>query len=194
MSHSDDVFVRVFGAVLGMLILLALLAFMVANLLVSGRAPDARLQEGVADRIKPVGQVGVAGRDTLPTAAPVTQAAASAAPKSGKEVVASACAACHATGAAGAPKIGDKAAWEGRFAKGLDALTQSAIKGVGAMPPKGGNPALSDAEIQAAIAQMLQDSGFEVAAPAPAAEAAPVAATPVIEVAPAAATPVPAAH
>ncbi len=175
MSHSDDVFIRVFGAVLGMLTLLALLAFMVANLLVSGRAPDARLQEGVAARIKPVGQVGVAGRDTLPTAAPViAQPTASATPKSGPEVVASACAACHATGAAGAPKIGDKTAWEGRFAKGLDALTHSAIKGVGAMPPKGGNPGLSDTEIQAAIVQMLQDTGFAVAGPAPV-EPAPAA-------------------
>jgi cytochrome c5 len=172
MSHTDDVFMRVFGAILLMLMLLGLLAFVVANLLVSGRAPDPRLLEASLGYIKPVGQVAVAGRDTLPVA-PVVQAAVAAAPKSGKEVVASACAACHTTGAAGAPKIGDKTAWEGRFPKGLDVLTQSAIKGLGAMPPRGGNPALSDAEIQAAVSQMLQDTGFTVAAPAESAAAAP---------------------
>jgi cytochrome c5 len=70
---------------------------------------------------------------------------------SGKDVYESSCAACHATGAAGAPKIGDKAAWTPRLSTGADALHASAIKGKGAMPAKGGNIGLSDADIIAAV-------------------------------------------
>jgi len=66
-----------------------------------------------------------------------------------------ACAACHATGAAGAPKLGDKAAWEPRLGQGKDALYTSVIKGKGAMPPKGGQMALSDDVVKAAVDYML---------------------------------------
>ena len=67
------------------------------------------------------------------------------------------CSACHATGVAGAPKVGDKAAWASRVAQGVDALTASAIKGKGAMPPKGGSSA-SDADIKAVVAYMVNAS------------------------------------
>jgi cytochrome c5 len=52
---------------------------------------------------------------------------------------------------AGSPKIGDKAAWAPRIKQGMDTLVQSVLKGKGAMPPKGGNPSLSDAEVKAAV-------------------------------------------
>jgi cytochrome c5 len=64
------------------------------------------------------------------------------------------CTACHTAGVAGAPKLGDKAAWAPRIAQGIDALTASAIKGKGAMPPKGGSAA-SDAEIKAVVTYMV---------------------------------------
>lgn len=64
------------------------------------------------------------------------------------------CTACHSTGVAGAPKLGDKAAWAPRIAQGIDALTASAIKGKGAMPPKGGSNA-SEAEIKAVVTYMV---------------------------------------
>jgi mono/diheme cytochrome c family protein len=67
-----------------------------------------------------------------------------------------ACSACHAVGAAGAPKSGDKAAWAPRIKKGEDALVASAIKGIGNMPPKGGNPSLTDAQIRAAVAYQIK--------------------------------------
>ena len=70
--------------------------------------------------------------------------------KSGEEVYAAQCGACHAAGVAGAPKFGDKAAWAPRLGAGVDGLTASVIKGKGAMPPKGGSGA-SDAEIKAAV-------------------------------------------
>ena len=64
------------------------------------------------------------------------------------------CGACHAAGVAGAPKLGDKAAWAPRLAQGVDGLTASAIKGKNAMPPKGGSAA-SEAEIKAVVSYMV---------------------------------------
>ena len=63
--------------------------------------------------------------------------------------------ACHATGVAGAPKAGDKAAWEPRLKQGMEALYTSSLKGKGAMPPKGGAVQLSDADIKAAVDYMV---------------------------------------
>jgi len=67
------------------------------------------------------------------------------------------CAVCHGAGIAGAPKVGDKAAWAPRLAQGVDGLTASAIKGKGAMPPKGGANA-SDADIKAVVTYMVSQA------------------------------------
>lgn len=77
----------------------------------------------------------------------------------GKEVVEAVCAGCHAKGEKGAPKIGDKQAWSKRAARGLTALTQSALNGVRKMPPHGGRWELSDDEIRRAITYMVNQSG-----------------------------------
>ena len=69
-----------------------------------------------------------------------------------------ACAACHMSGAAGAPKTGDKAAWKARIAAGMDTMVTNAIKGKGAMPPKGGRPNLTDEQIKAVVAYMVDES------------------------------------
>ena len=61
---------------------------------------------------------------------------------------------CHTAGIAGAPKLGDKAAWAPRLAQGMDTLMQSAIKGKGAMPARGGSSA-SDADLRAAVDYMV---------------------------------------
>ena len=79
--------------------------------------------------------------------------------RSGKEVVDSLCISCHGTGANGAPKIGDKKAWAARSAQGLSSLTQHALNGIRQMPPHGGNPNLSDTEIERAITYMVNQSG-----------------------------------
>jgi cytochrome c5 len=73
----------------------------------------------------------------------------------GKTVYEASCAACHAAGVAGAPKLGDKAAWAPRVATGKAALLASVKTGKGAMPPKAGNAALTDADIGAAIDFMV---------------------------------------
>jgi len=98
---------------------------------------------------------------TAPAPAPAAAAAPGPAPAvstpaagNGKKIYDSACIACHAAGVAGAPKFGDKAAWAPRLATGLDSLTNSALKGKGAMPPKGGNASIPDADIRAAVEYM----------------------------------------
>ncbi|MDI1340915.1 c-type cytochrome [Polaromonas sp.] len=88
-------------------------------------------------------------------AAPVVVAAAAASKAgAGEALYKQACIACHASGVAGAPKFGDKAAWAPRIQTGLDMLTASVIKGKNAMPPKGGSSA-SDADIRAAVEYMV---------------------------------------
>ena len=89
-----------------------------------------------------------------PAAAPVSAAPAAVSANSAEALYKQTCVACHGAGVAGAPKFGDKAAWAPRVAQGLDALVQNAIKGKGAMPPRGGSSA-TDAEIRATVQYMV---------------------------------------
>lgn len=73
----------------------------------------------------------------------------------GEKIYSANCVACHATGVAGAPKIGDKTAWEPHLAKGIETLYTNSIKGINAMPPKGGNLSLTDEETKAAVDYMV---------------------------------------
>ncbi len=90
---------------------------------------------------------------------PLAALAAGPGDRSGKEVVDHVCAACHATGKDGAPKIGDHKAWEAREKRGLSALTATALEGVRKMPPHGGSLSLNDVEIKRAITYMVNQSG-----------------------------------
>ena len=86
--------------------------------------------------------------------------------KSGEEVVKGGCAMCHATGMMNSPKIGDAAQWEPRIAQGYETLVKHAIEGIRTMPAKGGNPALTDGEIAAAVAEYGKSSaGAELCDP-----------------------------
>lgn len=76
----------------------------------------------------------------------------------GKAVYMQICRACHATGVAGAPVMGDRNAWRPRISAGSEALLESALRGKGGMPPKGGNPGLSDAQVRAAMEYMISQS------------------------------------
>lgn len=85
--------------------------------------------------------------------------AASAQSTSGRAIYESACKACHESGVANAPRVGDKARWAPLIREGLAELTKDAIKGKGQMPPKGGRPELTRVEISSAIAYMANKSG-----------------------------------
>lgn len=114
---------------------------------------DAPASQGAAPA-----QAAAPAAAATPVAAPAqpqtVAAAAPAAAGNGEAVYKQVCVACHAAGVAGAPKFGDKAAWQPRVAQGLPALYISALKGKGAMPPKGGSAA-PDADIKAAVDYMV---------------------------------------
>ena len=86
--------------------------------------------------------------------------------RNGKEVVDAVCAACHATGVNGAPKIGDREAWSNRATQGLSNLTLHALEGIRNMPAHGGDPKLSDLEIARAVTYMVNQSGGNWVEPA----------------------------
>ncbi len=139
---------------------------------------SVREAASVADRLRPVGTLWVAG-DPAPAGAVPAAAAGPRVEKSGEEVYKLACAGCHSSGALNAPKMGDNAAWAKLIPEGLDMLTRTAISGIRQMPARGGNPSLTDLEMKRAVVYMANASGAkfkEPPAPAPAAAAAaPVA-------------------
>ena len=108
--------------------------------------------EDMAMRLQPVVSLG-----EMRSSMTVASAAGGTADKSPDQLYQGACLACHSTGAAGAPKIGDAAAWKARLAKGLDSLVTSAINGIGAMPPRGGSQ-YNDEQVRATIEYILSES------------------------------------
>jgi cytochrome c5 len=118
----------------------------------AGEAPAAAAPTAEAAAAAPAAVAEPAPAEAVVAAAPV--AATTVAAGAGEALYKQACAVCHVAGVAGAPKFGDKAAWAARVGAGVDGLTASAIKGKGAMPPKGGSTA-SDADIMAAVTYML---------------------------------------
>lgn len=117
-------------------------------------AESKSYEDQVAERLKPAGNVCVEGQECT-TATVAASSSASSGPKSGDEVYASACAACHGTGVLNAPKFGSADDWAPRIAKGNETLYANAINGINAMPAKGGNSALSDEEVIAAVEHMI---------------------------------------
>ena len=115
--------------------------------------------EAVARRLQRVGTIEL------------REAASAAAPRTGEELYTAVCSACHGSGAAGAPKFGDSAAWGPRIGAGYAALLNSALKGKNAMGPQGGGD-FSDLEIGRAVVYMANKGGASFAEPkAPAAAA-----------------------
>ena len=136
-----------------MMVVGALTAFFIFSIMAarmvsatSEKAADPMVESATIERIKPFGEVNIG-------AAPVMTASSGV---DGKGTYQSACFACHGTGAAGAPKYGDKGAWKKRIAQGLDTLFGHALKGFKGMPAKGGNASLSDAAVKAAVKYMVK--------------------------------------
>jgi cytochrome c5 len=144
--------------------------------------PNALAADSVASRIRPVARIEFGA----PTAA--------AGARSGEAIVKATCSACHAAGVAGAPKIGDAQAWAPRLKDGLKGMLAIALKGKGAMPPRGGDTSLTDDEVARAIVFMANQSGGKLKEPAaPKEPAKPAPAQQQAQAAPAAAKPAPAA-
>ena len=154
MDQKDADFMKVFAAILGGLAVFTVVIIIAANAISSMEpssvSSDPMVQAAINERIAPVGQVNTA--DVQVAAAPAGGAA------DGKGTYQGACFACHGTGAAGAPKLGDKGAWKDRIAQGLDTLYGHAINGFKGMPAKGGRVDLSDEEVASAVEYMVTES------------------------------------
>lgn len=168
MSDHDRKFFDNFALILGALVLVTIVLVVIARNMSEETQEqwtkdDPHAQAAIDERLKPAGYVVKTG-DAEPVAAPVVAAVADepAPARSGAEVYNTVCAACHSTGAAGAPKVGNAAVWSERLGKGLDMLVQNAVKGfqgsAGYMPPKGGRMDLSDEDVAAAVDHMLEQS------------------------------------
>lgn len=165
MSDHDRHFFDTFLIVLGVLVAFTVVIYAIANSIHSRTQAlwiaEVEAAQGMVDeRIAPVGRVALDGETApAPQTPPPQQMAAADDPVSGEAAYASACAACHAMGVAGAPKFADAAAWSDRIAKGLETLTANAINGfqgeAGVMPAKGGRADLSDEQVAAAVEHMV---------------------------------------
>jgi cytochrome c5 len=128
---------------------LAVAALFVAGVAIAARVPPGTNDE-ISARLKPAGELCKAGQ----ACGQATAAAAGGETRTGEQVYNQFCFACHATGVGGAPKKGDTAEWAPRLAKGDDAIWQSVMNGLNAMPPKGTCMNCSDEELKNAIAFM----------------------------------------
>ena len=108
----------------------------------------------VEENVQPVAEVKIAESST-----PTDNNSQENSLISGEKISQVNCILCHGSGVMGAPKIGDAAQWEARIAQGKDKLIEHAIKGINMMPAKGGNAALSDEEVAAAVIWMANQSG-----------------------------------
>ncbi len=143
-------------AFIGVAVLVVVINSAMQSAIMGGPSGDLS-EAAVAERVAPVGKLNTGA--PMEAEAPVVAApAAPAAPRSGEAVYKSSCFACHGTGAAGAPKLGDAAAWGPRAATGMDALMNSAINGKNTMPPRGTCGSCSDDELKSAVEYMLENS------------------------------------
>jgi cytochrome c5 len=170
-SKQDTHFFNVFSLVIGLLVAIAIGLFVLARVVASHTQEQQMLVEreylkSVEQRLQPLARVAVAGQDNSALVIEPTNAAGSgagpAAPTTGEALYQQSCQACHGAGIAGAPKMGDAAAWQPRVAKGKTILYDHAINGftgsAGIMPAKGGRTDVSDDLVRQAVDYMLAAS------------------------------------
>ena len=172
MSNSDKATIRQLVIMVGGLVVLTLV-LMFAGYEIYDHAPketNPNASAAVADRIAPAGAVyaGNTGRAAMQAAADAAAKAAASqvaygGTTDGKTIFDNLCTSCHTAGVAGAPKVGNKAMWAPRIAEGLDTLVKHAIEGYHGpdgnyMPAKGGYPALTDAQVNAAVTWIVDQA------------------------------------
>ncbi len=183
-QDSDNQMTTLMTIVLASLVLLTTVLFLVAQLIsfIAGISlpPSSVKERALENRIARIGRVVIgdpapvlvaaapsmmapaSAVSTAPAAAsgPIVLAVADLDPVKGQQIYSQACVACHMTGAAGAPMLTAKEDWSQRYEQGFATLVSHAVNGYNAMPAKGGNLALSDEDINHAIAYMLQEIGL----------------------------------
>lgn len=179
---SDARFTNVFSVMIGGLIILTIVLIILSIVIGSGVKQSSISasvnNEQIAERLQPAGQLNIgeasavgssgSGEDAAAAGSGGSGEGAAAADSettevaSGESVYDGNCGTCHNTGVAGAPTQGDSEAWSDRIDKGIETLYQHAIEGfqgsAGVMPPKGGNPGLSDEEVKAAVDFMVESA------------------------------------
>ena len=131
--------------------LLVLLSLSLAAVMFHAVVMATSYEDSIAARLAPVGEVCVKGEECA-----ASLQVAAAGPRSGEEVYNTFCLACHASGAAGAPKFRDAGDWSARLGKGLETLYANSINGINGMPAKGLCGNCSDEEIQVAVDHMIE--------------------------------------
>jgi len=151
-GYKSSTFWQLIVVIPGAILAITLIIVLIAKSSSGTATPVAAKQEPakvvVNENITPVAVVDVAPAESGPHAE-----------KSGEEVYKAVCTMCHAAGLMNAPKFGDKGLWAPRVAQGYDTLVSHAVQGIRAMPAKGGNAALSDAEVAGAVKYMANASG-----------------------------------
>lgn len=158
---NDNQFATTLMIIIGVLTVSTIVIMIIANILLpdTNYSEDDLIQGNLQQRIKPIGELAIngvssanasEGEDTVVASNDAGEA------KSAEELY-TACAACHDAGVLNAPKLGDKAGWSARIAKGVDAMYAGAINGTpNGMPPKGGRADLSDDDIKKVVDYMLE--------------------------------------
>lgn len=133
---------------------LKLMGLLLLGVTLSAHGISDKQQAEIEERIKPAGEVCLEGDSSCGAAVVVAGGGA----KSADDIYNTNCMACHATGAAGAPKLGDVAAWAGRMEKGIDQVYANAINGFNAMPAKGLCMSCSDDDVKSVVDYILENS------------------------------------
>jgi cytochrome c5 len=172
MSKSDQSVLRQFSIMIGGLAVLTVVLIFTALAIYDHEPKETNPDQATAtaDRLAPAGAVyaGNTGRAAMQAAADAAAKAAASqvaygGTTDGKAIFDHLCTSCHTAGVAGAPKVGNKAMWAPRIAEGIDVLVKHATEGYHGpdgnfMPPKGGNPALTDAQVKAAVTWIVDQA------------------------------------
>ena len=190
-QEKDKVFFRNFSLIVGVLAVMMIIFITAARFIGEDETANAKQKAAAAAKLTaPMGEVTITGEEgkapgTGATAAPAAPATTAAAGPDGKKVFDGLCTSCHSVPGIGAPVFGNKDDWAPRIAQGKETLYKHALNGFTGpsgfmMPAKGGNPALSDDEIKAAVDYMVANSGGDASGGAAetGGTTAPVPATP----------------